>query len=235
MSNLMTHPLIALSLLLSLSVPSLAQPNPPAAMRSKQAEIIYLYRMKSLKSQSQQDFNSIQQLRTAMQQQHPDSSVLFFKDLTDDDHYISLITNQDTSGSQQAGWSKAFLGQFTKDFPGARSFIMESTLLIGDNKLNASPSSLIAIEHVDSDPSKRQNNLPLFQSLESRLRQTPGFKDIQIWTWNNRINHWTVIEVWDKAEDRHRANNDPELIRIWDAIYGNAAAPNSQSEYQLLK
>jgi quinol monooxygenase YgiN len=94
---------------------------------------------------------------------------------------------------------------------------------------------LIGIEHVDSDPQKRESNLPLFQSLESRLRQIQGFRDMQIWTWNQRTNHWTVIEVWDNAEARKRANQDPEIIKIWDSIYGNAAAPNSQSEYQLLQ
>jgi quinol monooxygenase YgiN len=237
MSITMKYSPLALSLALMLGMPTMAhaQPIMPSTRMAEQAEIIYLYRMHPADSQPSQYLKDIQQLRSSMLQRHLRSRILFFKDVTDDDHYVSLITNQALDLPQEAGWSKEFLEQYTRSFPGARSFILESSLLIGDARLNVSPSSLIGIEHVDSDPQKRESNLPLFQSLESRLRQIQGFRDIQIWTWNQRTNHWTVIEVWDNAEARKRANQDPEIIKIWDSIYGNAAAPNSQSEYQLLQ
>ncbi|MFM8674354.1 MAG: antibiotic biosynthesis monooxygenase, partial [Vulcanococcus sp.] len=109
-----------------------------------------------------------------------------------------------------------------------------STLLTGDAELKVGSDSFVIIEHVDSDQKKREMNLPLFEELERELKTKPGFKSLQVWTWDARTNHWTVIETWENAESHHSAYRSPKVVSLWDNIYGNAAAPNNESEYTLV-
>jgi quinol monooxygenase YgiN len=148
---------------------------------------------------------------------------------------VALIADQNADEIPGAGWSKDFLKQYSSDFPGSRSFVLDSTLLVGKPYLNATSSSYIEIEHVDSDPTKREAAKPLFEQLDREIRKQPGFKDLQVWTWNARTNHWTVIEVWESEAASRNAARQPGLIRIWDQLYGNAAAPNSHGEFRLME
>lgn len=225
--------LLALGLAALLGLPIKAQAQVSA--RPARADIIYLYRMESALEGRQGAPKRMQGLIDAMAAQHPSSRILLFADVSNQQNYVAVIADQTADEIPGTGWSKGFLKQYSSDFPGGRSFVLDSTLLVGNPILKATSSSFIQIEHVDSDPTKREATQPLFEQLDRELRKQPGFKDLQVWTWTARTNHWTVIEVWESEAASLHAARQPGLIKIWDQLYGNAAAPNSHGEFRLMK
>jgi quinol monooxygenase YgiN len=197
------------------------------------ADILYLYRMQPARKAT--ELNPIQELVDAMVDQHPAIHIQLFGDIRYPHDYVAVIQGQYANQVSATGWSTSLLKRYSSNFPAGRSFVLDSTLLIGDAELKVNPSSFVQIEHVDSDPTKREAALPLFEKLSQVLQQQPGFKDLQVWTWTARTNHWTVIEVWENEDASHNASKQPEIVRVWDQLYGNAAAPNSLGEYRLLK
>lgn len=222
--------MFGLAALLGLPVMAEAQVAP----RQSRADIVYLYRMEPFQGGGQGSNQRMQGLIQAMAAQHPNSRILLFRDITDPTDYVVVIADQASDAIPGSGWSKDLVKLYSPDFSAARAFVLDSTLLVGDHILDATQSSFIQIEHVDSDPAKREATLPLFGQLEQEMRKQPGFKDLQVWTWTARTNHWTVIQVWDSQEASRKAAYQPGLIRIWDQLYGNAAAPNSFSEFRLM-
>ena len=222
---------VGLAALLGLPFKAQAQVSP----RPTRADIVYLYRMEQALDGRQGTQKRMQGLVDSMAVRNPGSRILLFDNVTDPENYVALIANPDADQLRTVGWSKDFLNLYSSDFPASRSFVLDSTLLVGKPYLNATSSSYIEIEHVDSDPTKREAAKPLFEQLDREIRKQPGFKDLQVWTWNARTNHWTVIEVWESEAASRNAARQPGLIRIWDQLYGNAAAPNSQGEFRLMK
>jgi quinol monooxygenase YgiN len=169
-----------------------------------------------------------------MKNERPDDKIIYFQDLTDNQNYIAVARGSFSKKTSQSGWIKSLTNGLTSKIPGSRAFVLDSTLLTGNADLNIDATSAIVIEHVDSDPKMREMNLPLFKQLEQAMSSKPGFKGMQVWTWDNRTNHWTVIEAWDSSESQQNASRSPDIVSLWDKIYGNAAAPNNVSEYRLL-
>ena len=198
------------------------------------AEIVYLYRLNPKQGGSNKGQQTIQGLFQQLAEKNTSELVGAYRKSSEPDDYVLVLINDDPNEIRLSGWTTQFLGRYDEFFPSARAFVLDSTLLLGRPRLNADRSSLIRVEHVDSDPRKRENIPPLFPKLEETLRRQPGFKDLQVWTWNERQNHWTVIEVWDSLAASDQAEASPEVRRLWDDIYGNAAAPNSVSNYRLL-
>ena len=199
------------------------------------ADIIYMYRMNQGVTAQQSSRARIKSLVQTMSLHHPYSSISVFSEVGNPANYVAIVADRDRNEIKGVGWTNNFLGYYTKEYPSARTFVLDSSLLLGQSRLNASESTYIEIEHVDSDPKKREANLPLFQQLQKVLKQQPGFRDLQVWTWNQRTNHWTVIEAWESREDSQRAAMNPSVIRLWDKLYGNAAAPNSLAQYELIE
>ena len=226
----MKKAIASFALLLALSAPGTATAEQPPIT----ADIIYLYRIPKNPSEQPGTSTNIQKLQAAMRSQRPSDKILFFKDLTDSENYITISQGPYSARSSQSGWDKSFVQEMISKLPGSRAFVLNSTLLTGDAELNVDSSTFVMIEHVDSDPKKREMNLPLFEELQRELKKKPGFKSLQVWTWDARTNHWTVIETWENAESHHSANRSPKIMSLWDKIYGNAAAPNNESEYTLV-
>ena len=222
---------IGLSAILGLAIRAHAQ-EPP---RPERANIVYLYRMEPTLVEVEGKNNVLQSLLQSMAAQHPRSRIMLFDDVTDPEDYVALITDPHADPIKAAGWSKDFLDLYSSDFPAGRSFLLDSTLLVGKPDLNATSSSYVQIEHVDSDPLKREAAKPLFEQLDREIRKQPGFKDLQVWTWTARTNHWTVIQVWENEAASRKAARQPVLIKILDQLYGNAAAPSSLNVYRLIK
>jgi|LauGreDrversion4_2_1035121.scaffolds.fasta_scaffold06228_3 quinol monooxygenase YgiN len=228
----MKNAIASMALLVALSTPGAAsaqQPEQPIT-----ADIIYLYRIPQNTSDKSGKETNITKLKAAMRSQRPDDKIIFLKDLTDPTNYITITQGPYSNRSNQSGWDTSLVKDMTNKLPGSRAFVLNSTLLTGDTELNVDSNTFVVIEHVDSDPKKREMNLPLFEELQRDLENMPGFKSLQVWTWNQRTNHWTVIETWENAESHRRANRSPKLLNLWDKIYGNAAAPNNESAYRLV-
>ena len=221
--------LLTLFALLGMPLPLAAQQTP------SHADIIYMYRMNQGVTTQQSSRAKIKSLVQTMQRHHPYSYISVFSEVSNPANYVAIITDRNRDEIEGAGWTNNFLGHYTDAYPSARTFVLDSSLLLGQSRLNASQSTFIEIEHVDSDPKKREANLPVFQQLQKLLKQQPGFRDLQVWTWNERTNHWTVIEVWESKEDSQRAAMNPSVIQLWDKLYGNAAAPNSLAQYELIE
>ena len=232
-SSKMRTGIIAIGLAAILGLPLRAHAQ--KSHRPDRADIVYLYRMEPTLGGVEGKKQVLQSLLQSMAAHHAGSRIMLFDDLTDPEDYVALITDPHADQIKATGWSKDFLDLYSSDFPACRSFVLDSTLLVGKRDLNATSSSYIQIEHVDSDPIKRDAAKPLFEQLEREIRKQPGFKDLQVWTWTVRTNHWTVIQVWESEADSRRAARQPELIQIWDQLYGNAAAPSSPNVYRLLK
>lgn len=226
----MKKTIASLALLVALSTPGTATAQQPPIT----ADIIYLYRIPKNTSEQPGSSTNIQKLQAAMRSQRPSDKILFFKDLTDSENYITISQGPYSARSNESGWDKSFVKDMISKLPGSRAFVLNSTLLTGDADLNVDSSTFVMIEHVDSDPTKREMNLPLFEELQRELKNKPGFKSLQVWTWDARANHWTVIEAWENAESHHSANRSPKIVSLWDKIYGNAAAPNNENEYRLV-
>ena len=226
----MKQTLLSLGLTLALGTPGIAW----AQQEPITADIIYFYRIDPIASNQSSATSSLKTLEKAMKNERPDDKIIYFQDLTDNQNYIAVARGSFSKKTSQSGWIKSLTNDLTSKIPGSRAFVLDSTLLTGNADLNIDATSAIVIEHVDSDPKMREMNLPLFKQLEQAMSSKPGFKGMQVWTWDNRTNHWTVIEAWDSSESQQNANRSPDIVSLWDKIYGNAAAPNNVSEYRLL-
>lgn len=194
---------------------------------SVQATILYLYRMDSWATLPGRPDSTRRAAIQAVTEQNPKSQVQFFQDLREDNKFIALIVGPDAQAKTSAGWSRNCFMETNSAVPARRCFVLNSTLLVGDPRLEFSGTSWIQIEHVDSDPMKRDANLPLFQRLQTLMQRQPGFQGLQVWTWTARPNHWTVITQWIDAEASRRAAADPEVMATADQIYANEAAPSN--------
>ena len=229
----MQRGIIAIGLAAFLWLPTKAYAQ--QTLQPERADIVYLYRMEPALDGDAGKKQVLQRLIQSVAAQHPSSRILLFDNVKEPDDYVALITKPHAKEIRPGGWSKSLLKPYSSEFPSSRSFMLDSRLLLGNPNLNATNSSYIEIEHVDSDPTKREAAQPLFEQLDREIRKQPGFKDLQVWTWTARTNHWTVIQVWESEAASRHAARQPGLIRIWDQLYGYAAAPNSWGEFRLLK
>ena len=225
--------LLALELILILGTPGIAS----AQENSITADIVYLY----LGSQSTasrigtaQGLETLESLETAIAPKRPDQTVLLFQDSNDHHDFVAITQGIHADEPIQLGWNKLPNQNKTSTTSEARAFVLRSTLLSGNPKLNATKRSYVTIKHVDSDPKKRNSNPPLFQQLEQILNTKAGFQGLQVWTWDARPNHWTVIEAWNDTPSQQRAQQSPEIVILWDLIYSNTAAPKNESSYRLV-
>lgn len=229
--KIMKNALAFMALVLALSTPGAASAQQSQPIT---ADIIYLYRIPQNTFNKPGAETNIRKLEGAMRMRRPDDKILFFKDLTDPENYITISQGPDSANSNQSGWNTSLVKDMVNKLPGSRAFALNSTLLTGDAELSVDSNTFVVIEHVDSDPKLRELNRPLFEELHNDLTNKPGFKSLQVWTWNQRTNHWTVIEAWENAESHRRAIQSPKLVNLWDKIYGNAAAPNNERTYRLV-
>ena len=115
------------------------------------------------------------------------------------------------------------------------AFIMDSTLLSGSTDLKVAPTSFVLISHIDSDPLKKSLYSPLFDRFQEKMKSFEGFTDMQVWTWNQRDNHWTLIQVWDSPSSYNHAVQTHGYQSVWRQLLRYTASPAEKSPYCLLK
>lgn len=225
----MKRRLLTLGLILTLCTPAtaLAQQEPITV------DIVYFYQIGPSARSGSEAQESLSILENALRKQRSNDNILIYQGKTDSRDFVALTSGSFSQQTNQSGWIKAFTKDLSLKAPDSRAFVLKSTFLTGQVKLTTDPSSLVVISHVDSDPKQRELNPPLFNQLNQQLTSQPGFKGLQVWTWDARTNHWTVIEAWDSADSRERANRDPRIASLWDDIYKHAAAPKSLETFRL--
>ena len=114
------------------------------------------------------------------------------------------------------------------------AFILDSTLLSGPAALKVAPTSFVLISHIDSDPLKKSLYPPLFDRLQEKMKSFEGFVDMQVWTWNQRDNHWTLIQVWDSPSTYNHAVQTHGYQSVWRQLLRFTASPTDNSPYCLL-
>lgn len=58
-----------------------------------------------------------------------------------------------------------------------------------------------------------------------------GNQGVQVLTWRERTNHWTLIESWDTRQNFYNSLEDPRVIAIRTAIASYSAAPSDLRLY----
>lgn len=115
-----------------------------------------------------------------------------------------------------------------------RLFSLYSTFLLGSQSLNLSAQSFVVAQHFDSDPLKKGLNPPLFLAYSKSLQNLPGFEALQVWTWNQRQNHWTLITSWTNEQAYKNSLLQPAVFSSMNALLANSAAPQNLSFYRLM-
>lgn len=209
-----------------------------AVTPSQAADVIYLYGVDPEPNDPQRMAVGVSALMNSLQQNQPGSRIYVFQERKDPSKYVLLqvLKGELPSALQGAArqWRKKFFIDNDHLSTRVHAFVLGSTLVEGDKTLNVGPGSFVRIRHVDADPLKRTQNAPLFAQLHERLKLFPGLQDFQIWMWNARTNHWTVLEVWESQALSDRAEADETINEIWSDVHGNAAAPENQGEYRLV-
>ena len=85
------------------------------------------------------------------------------------------------------------------------------------------------------DPLKKSLYPPLFDRLQEKMKSFEGFVDMQVWTWNQRDNHWTLIQVWDSPSTYNHAVQTHGYQSVWRQLLRFTASPTENSPYCLLK
>ena len=223
---------LSMSMLMAWEAP--AQAVTPA----QEADVIYLYGVDPEPKAPQRIAVGVSALVKSLQQSQPGSRLYVFQERKDPSKYVLLqvLKGEFPSGLQGATrqWREKFFIDSDHQSTRVHAFVLGSTLVEGDKRLNVGPGSFVRIRHVDADPLKRTQNAPLFAQLHERLKLFPGLQDFQIWRWNARTNHWTVLEVWESQAQSDRAEADETINEIWSDVHGNAAAPENQGEYRLV-
>ncbi len=217
-----------------------------AAASAREGLIVYLYSPPGLarcivpSTEAAGAFSasaSLQHLVGRLQASGRSSQLQIFTDISAPQDFVLLQSFSQPSlnpdaGAGRNGWNRDFFPDSSDCLAKARLFELPSTFLLGDRSLKVRPDSLVVIQHVDVDPKMRELYQPYFQQLARVLKGQSGFEGFQVWTWNSRPNHWTVISVWRDLHTVEAAQHRPELVAVWDQIFANAASPRNWSNYR---
>ena len=160
---------------------------------------------------------------------HSQTPNLSFINKNDTNSFIHVY-NDSSENKKDAKLTEGF-----NSLDGNSLFVMESTFLTGADKLKIPPNSYVLISHIDSDPLKKNKYGSRFNRLKLNMQNHGGFRGMQVWTWNQRVNHWTLIQVWESKTAYNLAMQTEGMRRIWREIFGDTASPAAASPYCYIK
>jgi len=69
----------------------------------------------------------------------------------------------------------------------------------------ASKGAVYVVTHVDVTGQFKDENIAMMKKLAADSRREPGAERFEVWQQNNRLNHFTVVEIWkdEAALDAH--------------------------------
>lgn len=161
------------------------------------------------------------------------SNLSIFQEIDKSCSFILLIELMSQSFKRPDGFQKSLT--IPKDFDYSQAFGLTSSFVTGSTQLGATKGSLVTFQHVDVGPDLTGQMPDAFNSLYRRLSILKGLQGFQVWVWTLRPNHWTVITSWEDQDSASAAQFDPEVMKIWDALYRNTAAPRHQEFYRLVE
>ena len=199
------------------------------AEATKQAQIIYINKT----GQGESTLNCTDEIReypmNSFEDIHSQTPTLAFIDKNNTNSFV-LVYNYSKLNNNSANLAEGF-----NTLNGISLFVMNSTFLTGSDTLQISPTSHIQISHIDSDPLKKDKYGSRFNRLRLNMQSYSGFIDMQVWTWNQRINHWTLIQVWDSKSAYNFAMQSEGMRRIWRELFRDTASPAATAPYCYIK
>ena len=207
---------------------------PVNAIAAEKAKIIYLYEDTPSPSDGvelvNKDFLALYRRLSNLDTSFPD---LVFQNISRASDLVILF--QDIHENDRSRLYKLNeLDQGYNKLDGQGAFVLNSTLLTGIERLNVTETSFVAISHIDADPKLRDLYPPLFNQLKSELNAKAGFLDLQVWTWDQRPNHWTLIQVWQSETDHDKALEDSDMQKAFSKLYQHTASPKNIGFYRLV-
>lgn len=216
-----------------------AQPTPPAAADTT-ALIKYIYLIPQegptggcLASPSSSKPVNPEQLPSLFAGAADQSVVAVYQGLQNPCDFILMATPPPTRRNGVEGFQRSLDLPPEADY--TQSFALTSSFLLGNERLGATPTSTVWFHHVDAGPGRTAKMPDNFALLFQQLSTFSGFQGLQVWTWRNRPNHWTVITSWTDPASSLRARRDPAVIRAWDAIQLYSAAPKQTYPFRLIQ
>ena len=207
---------------------------PVNAIAAEKAKIIYLYQDALSPADGvelvNKDFLSLYRRLSSLDTSYP---ALVFQNLSRASDLVVLFQNIHDNDRSRL-YKPNELDQGYNELDGQDAFVLNSALLTGIERLNVTESSFVVISHVDADPKLRELYPPLFNQLKSELKAKPGFLDVQVWTWDQRPNHWTLIQVWQSETDHGKALEDSGLQKAFSKLYQHTASPKNIGFYRLI-
>jgi hypothetical protein len=161
------------------------------------------------------------------------SSASIFQRLDERCSFVLLTEPKFDGSTKLDGYRRSLT--VPSDIDHSESFSMPSQFLIGSPALGATKSSVLSFQHVDVGPGFAGPMPASFDSLYRRLSMLKGFQGFQVWTWNSRPNHWTVITSWKDQDSAFSAQSNPDVMAIWNILYRDTAAPKNKSFYRLIQ
>ena len=199
------------------------------AEATKQAQIIYINKT----GQGESALNCTNEIRenpmNSFEDIHSQTPTLAFIDKNNTNSFI-LVYNYSKQNNNSADLAEGFSTLDNKSL-----FVMNSTFLTGSDTLQISPTSHIQISHIDSDPLKKDKYGSRFNRLRLNMQSHSGFREMQVWTWNKRINHWTLIQVWESKSAYNSAMQSEGMRKTWREVFRHTASPAATAPYCYIK
>jgi quinol monooxygenase YgiN len=210
------------------AAPATALATPQASPRMAFQEVVYgEIRPSQVQSAFERLGRWIQRRRAA----RPDLNLILLRELDRPNQFVVLaasreghsISFEDLGESKQIGLS---------DYAILPDFNVSSSYLVGSEQLDISPSSLIMVAHLDSDPTQREQTLRLLEKLGALTVGLKGNQGAQVLTWRKRTNHWTLISSWKDLSSYYASLENPDVMRLRAGIASHAAAPSDLRLYR---